>query len=65
MRVWRMFKNWRRGYWRPFEVNVSVADVAEKLNVAEYELQCLTRDLVQVGCKTIGRRDAGRSPPLT
>lgn len=49
MGVFRLYRNWRRGYWRPFAPQVSGTEIGDKLNAIEYELQALNRDLARVG----------------
>lgn len=60
MRVWRMYKRWRSGYWRPIEVSGRGATISDRLDAVEYELESLNRDLARIGYR---RRDEARLPP--
>jgi hypothetical protein len=54
MRVWRMYRKWRSGYWRPIEAEATGAAIADRLDAVEYELKSLNRDLARIGCHRPG-----------
>lgn len=55
MRVWRMYKRWRAGYWQPIEIDATGAAISDRLDAVEYELNSLSRDLARIGCRHSGK----------